>query len=71
MYFVILIISYLILCWLGSNIIRIFGNETFDENKVMGRTIRKTPEQKALRFKFYVTIVFILLFVIGIVIKLR
>ena len=47
----------------------IFGNETFDESKVTGRTVRKTPEQKALRFKFYIAGLFIVILLIGIVIK--
>ena len=36
--------------------------KTFDENKVTGRTVRKTPEQKALRFKFFAAAVFAFIF---------
>lgn len=69
MFFVVLIILFTVIFWLGPKIIKIFGNETFDENKVTGRTVRKTPEQKALRFKFYITGLFIVILLIGIVIK--
>ncbi len=69
MFFVVLIILFTVTFWLGPKIIKIFGNETFDENKVTGRTVRKTPEQKALRFKFYIAGLFIVILLIGIVIK--
>jgi|BioPla2DNA2_1021312.scaffolds.fasta_scaffold75246_2 hypothetical protein len=69
MFFVVLIILFTVIFWLGPKIIKIFGNETFDENKVTGRTVRKTPEQKALRFKFYIAGLFIVILLIGIVIK--
>ena len=59
MFFVVLIILFTVIFWLGPKIIKIFGNETFDENKVTGRTVRKTLEQKALRFKFYIAGLFI------------
>ena len=39
----------------------IFGNETFDYDKATGRTVRKTPEQKALRFKIYAELVVVAL----------
>ena len=42
-------------------LIKIFGNETFDYDKATGRTVRKTPEQKALRFKIYAVLAFIAL----------
>ncbi|MBO4438337.1 MAG: hypothetical protein J5798_03215 [Spirochaetaceae bacterium] len=42
-------------------LIKIFGNETFDYDKATGRTVRKTPEQKALRFKIYAELVLIAL----------
>ena len=41
--------------------IKIFGNETFDYDKATGRTVRKTPEQKALRFKIYAELVVVAL----------
>ncbi len=41
--------------------IKIFGNETFDYDKATGRTVRKTPEQKALRFKIYAVLALIAL----------
>ena len=69
MFFVVLIILFTVIFWLGPKIIKIFGNETFYENKVTGRTVRKTPEQKALRFKFYIAGLFIVILLIGIVIK--
>ncbi len=69
MFFVVLIILFTVIFWLGPKIIKIFGNETFDENKVTGRTVRKTPEQKALRFKFYIAGLFIVILLIGMVIK--
>lgn len=69
MFFVVLIILFTVIFWLGPKIIKIFGNETFDENKVTGRTVRKTPEQKALRFKFFIAGLFIVILLIGIVIK--
>ena len=69
MFFVVLIILFTVIFWLGPKIIKIFGNETFDENKVTGRTVRKTQEQKALRFKFYIAGLFIVILLIGIVIK--
>ena len=69
MFFVVLIILFTVIFWLGPKIIKILGNETFDENKVTGRTVRKTPEQKALRFKFYIAGLFIVILLIGIVIK--
>lgn len=69
MFFVVLIILFTVIFWLGPKIIKIFGNETFDENKVTGRTVRKTPEQKALRFKFYIAGLFIVILLIGIAIK--
>ena len=69
MFFVVLIILFTVTFWLGPKIIKIFGNETFDENKVTGRTVRKTPEQKALRFKFYIAGLFIVILLIGMVIK--
>ena len=69
MFFVVLIILFTVTFWLGPKIIKIFGNETFDENKITGRTVRKTPEQKALRFKFYIAGLFIVILLIGIVIK--
>lgn len=69
MFFVVLIILFILLFFLAPTLIRIFGNETFDENKATGRTVRKTPAQKALRFKFYITGLFILILVFGIMIK--
>ena len=69
MFFVVLIILFTVIFWLGPKIIKIFGNETFDENKVTGRTVRKTPEQKALGFKFYIAGLFIVILLIGMVIK--
>ena len=69
MFFVVLIILFTVIFWLGPKIIKIFGNETFDENKVTGRTVRKTPEQKALRFKSYIAGLFIVILLIGMVIK--
>ncbi|MBR4825734.1 MAG: hypothetical protein IKZ86_13130 [Spirochaetaceae bacterium] len=42
-------------------LIKIFGNETFDYDKATGRTVRKTPEQKALRFKIYAVLALIAL----------
>ena len=69
MFFVVLIILFTVIFWLGPKIIKIFGNETFDENKVTGRTVRKTPEQKALRFKFYIAGLFIVILLIGMAIK--
>ena len=69
MFFVVLIILFTVIFWLGPKIIKIFGNETFDENKVTGRTVRKTPEQKALRFKFYIARLFIVILLIGMAIK--
>ena len=41
--------------------IKIFGNETFDYDKATGRTVRKTPEQKALRFKIYAVLAVVIL----------
>lgn len=69
MFFVVVIIIFAIAFFIVPSIIKIFGNETFDENKVTGRTVRKTPEQKALRFKFYLVGIFILVMVLGITIK--
>ena len=69
MFFVVLIILFTVIFWLGPKIIKIFGNETFDENKVTGRTVRKTLEQKALRFKSYIAGLFIVILLIGMVIK--
>lgn len=63
MFFVVLIL-FILLFFFGPTLIRIFGNDTFDENKVTGRTVRKTPEQKALRFKFYVAGAFILILIL-------
>ena len=42
-------------------LIKIFGNETFDYDKATGRTVRKTPEQKALRFKIYAVLAVVIL----------
>ena len=67
MFLVVLIILFLIIFTFVPIVIKTFGNETFDENKVTGRTVRKTPEQKALRFKFFAAAVFAFIFQISII----
>lgn len=54
---IIAIIAIIIL----PKLIKIFGNETFDYDKATGRTVRKAPEQKALRFKIYAILALIAL----------
>ena len=54
---------------LQGNVMKLpFGNETFDEDKATGRTVRKTPAQKALRFKIYAAAVFALIFLISVIV---
>lgn len=68
--FVIIIFIFFVLAFLFvPTLIKIFGDETFDENKVTGRTVRKTPEQKAMRFKFYLVGAFILVILFVVAIK--
>lgn len=54
---IIVIVAIVIL----PKLIKIFGNETFDYDKATGRTVRKTPEQKALRFKIYAVLAVVIL----------
>ena len=68
---VIVIILFSIAIFIVPKLIKIFGNETFDENKATGRTVRKTPEQKALRFKIYAAGLFLLFIVIAILIGIN
>lgn len=67
-FLVVLILIFIMVFNFVPTIIKAFGNETFDEDKATGRTVRKTPAQKALRFKIYAAAVFALVFLISIIV---
>lgn len=58
---IIFILIAIVAIFILPKFIKIFGNETFDYDKATGRTVRKTPEQKALRFKIYAVLALIAL----------
>ncbi len=66
MFFIVILIILVVLYFLLPNIIKIFGNETFDATKITGKTIRTTPEQKALRVKIFLAAAIVLISFIGI-----
>lgn len=69
MFVIVILVIFVIAFSFIPTLIKIFGDETFDENKVTGRTVRKTPEQKAMRFKFYLVGAFILVILFAVAIK--